>query len=296
MGHDPRRTIGDHYGPAFTMCSSYTEVKMEYRPAGKLDNALQQVAFLIELNEAFSQKELQDIHSKRSLWVESLPRISVNRGFVFQSARPNLELDDQTIVGLSYEYLKADGSIQSGLRIDGNRILYIIGEYSRWETIWPDVSSILNNIIEAVPEKKIVAYSSEYTDSFLAVGSYFDFDATCILNKGSELISSHVFNRKLNWHSHTGFFEEISEPARHRTLTRINIDLKDKIDEQERELSIVLLLSMSGYMEPFATSSSVPKEVLERGLDENFFLLHQRARDLMKDLLVEDMQRRISLL
>ena len=102
--------------------------------------------------------------------------------------------------------------------------------------------------------------------------------------------------RKLNWHPHTGFFEERNDPIPHRILSRINLDLRDNGALKRRELIAVLFHSMMGTTTPFdGKNASLPPELARRCL-ENFRDLHDIDRDTIRLPLCDEMLKEIGLL
>ena len=243
----------------------------------------------------FRKRNSTKVDLGRETWRDILPRRSVSRGAMVDPNSPRILLDQSQIVGLSYEYLNADGSIQKGLRIEENRVAFLIGNYTHWDEIWPEIEGILRTVIDRIDDgNPIRAFSSEYTDLFVAEGAHEEFDASQILKAESNLLSGHIFERKLNWHMHTGFFEFIDDPAPHRVLTRVNLDLRDNSDKKRRELTIVLFHSLSGISTPFVGVDDLKDAISERGL-ENFRHLHDIDRKTVQKILCDDMLERIGL-
>lgn len=122
-----------------------------------------------------------------------------------------------------------------------------------------------------------------------------EFDASNILDRKSPYLPQHIFERKLNWHAHTGYFDEIATPAKHRVLTRINADLRDDVELKSRELTLVLFHSLMGWGEPYVDGQPpLPSEIVSLGL-KNFETLHQIDKTVLRSLLAAGMAKRIGL-
>ncbi len=264
---------------------------MSYIPAGKAGNALLQAAYIIELEHSFPQEDFRSIDKMSSAWQNALPRRTVSKGGIFVNPQtPQIQIDDSLITGLSYEFLNGDGTIRESLRLEGNRVIYLMGEYTIWNEVWPRATKILEPIIQHLSvNNTIIAYSSEYTNLFVVKGDYFENDLSGLFRPGNELVPQHIFDRKLNWHSHTGFFEEKNEPASHRLLTRINLDIRDNSELKKRELTLLIFHSLSPPRDPFSQAvQPLPKEITSLGLG-NFRILHINAREVLKKLLCYEM-------
>ena len=270
---------------------------MNYIPAGKANNALLQVAFIIEFERNFTQEEFQLVDNSHTNWKSSLPRRSVVKGgLILNPQSPQINLDQSVILGYKYDLFNEDGTICEGLHLQGNKVIYLVGEYTVWNEVWPKVTKILEPVLQLLPDSNnVISYSSEYTDLFLVQGDYFNNDPASLFSNDSDLIPKHIFERKLNWHSHTGYFEEIDEPVLHRHLTRLNIDIRDNSDLQQRELTMRLFHSIKSPQTPLSHESlPLPEEIASLGLD-NFPILHFKARELLKKLLCNDMLEKIGI-
>lgn len=268
---------------------------MKYTPEGIADNALQRVVLIVEFEKPFSQSDYQAVDSASAEWKIQLPRRSVSHAVVFQPGLNRVEANEQSIASLSYEALMRDGNPEFGLRIEGNAIMYLIGRYTRWDDMWPNASSALKRVLGLVSrENKVRSYATEYTDLFRALGSYADFQIGGIIRPECRFLAPHVYTQSLNWHSHTGYFEELKEPVSHRALHRINVDLRDNASEKSRDLSVVLFHSIMGNVEPFGDTAALPEAIEARGI-ENFRALHDMDKAILREILNDDMCTRIGL-
>lgn len=268
---------------------------MEYSASGRSTNALQRVVFIVQFKKEFSEKDFMQFDKNSKTWREELPRRSVSNAVLLQPGSSRVAFDDERIVGLSYEALMKDGSVEFGLRFDENRILFLAGRYTRWTEIWPQAHKFLQSAMGLVSEDNpVVSFASEYSDLFRAIGEYKDFEASGILRPGSRFIPSHVFERTENFHFHTGFFETHSDPVRHRILTRVNADLKDNDEEKTRDLSIVLFHQMSSHRDAWGGEVGLADEIRNRGL-ENFVALHEIDKAILGEILNDTMSENIGL-
>ena len=268
---------------------------MEYSPAGRSANALQRVVFIVQFSKEFSKDDFERFERNSGRWRDEFPRRSVTNAVRLQPGSNRVTLDESEVAGLAYEALMKDGSVEFGLRIDKSRILFLVGKYTRWDEIWPRASDHLKKAMELVPDDNpVVSFATEYTDLFRATGNYSDFDASCFLHPNSQYVPSHIFDRSGNFHFHTGFFQTLDNPAKHRMLTRINADLKDNEEKRSRDLSIVLFHQISSYREPWGGDAGLDKKIIGRGLD-NFVELHEFDKGMLREILNDEMSTKIGL-
>lgn len=269
---------------------------MEYSAEGRGSNALQQVAFVVHYEREFSDHEFEEFDKRYEVWKEDLPRRSKSNALLFQPGSQRIEFKKDTIGNLSYQSFLEDGSTKLELRLEGNQISYMVGEYTTWSDIWPRAQQHLQQAIDLLPEdNKVISYASQYQDLFRAKGSYADFQADAILCRESRFIPGHVFERKENFHFHTGYFELFNSPFEHRVLTRINADLRDNVEMDSRDLSIVLMHQLFPCR-GFKQSERNPyDELLGMGL-ENFAVLHELDKSVRLEILNDEMAERVKLL
>ncbi len=268
---------------------------MEYSPAGSGANALQRVVFIVQFSKEFSKDDFERFERNSGTWRDELPRRSVTNAVRLQPGSNQVTLDESEVTGLAYEAMMKDGSVEFGLRIDKSRILFLVGRYTRWGEIWSRANDHLKMAMELAPsDNPVVSFATEYTDLFRATGNYSDFDASCFLCPNSQYVPSHIFDRTENFHFHTGFFQTLYDPAKHRMLTRINADLNDNEEKRSRDLSIVLFHQMSSHREPWGGDAGLDKKIIDRGL-ENFVELHEFDKSVLKEILNDEMSTKTGL-
>ncbi len=271
---------------------------MRYSPIQDT-NALQSVIFVVNFLRKFTTDEIGAFDDPSRPWKQKFPRRTVMNAVLLSPIENKLKNDDR-IVGIAYEKMKEDGSIELGLKFEDNRILFIVGTYTNWADIFPEVSEHLTLALALVSEDNpIVTYAMEYNDIFRATGNYFEFDASRLFQLKSKYIPSHIFERSENFHFHTGFFETREDPVKHRVLTRINADLRDG-EKNIRELSIKLFHEIKSYQEPWTREylwereTQLDKQITQRSLD-NFVDLHELDKIILKEILNHDISAKIGL-
>jgi hypothetical protein len=266
-----------------------------YQSAGIEDNALVRVVFIVQFAENFSPEDFAKIDKCSLEWQNELPRRSTQNAMLINPASNQAFPNPNMIVSLSYEALMKDGNPEFGLRVEQNRIMFLIGQYTRWNNIWPVAEHHLAWAIQQIDSQNpVVNYACEYSDLFRYTGEYDDFRPKGFLKKDSNLVPRFVFDQSLNFHFHSGYFVDCQDPEPHRILTRINCDLRDGPKASIRELSVNLYHQLSG---PFVAGSGdieLPKGIKERGL-ENFRDLHKLDIETLKRLVNDDMAEKIGI-
>ena len=195
----------------------------KYEPAGVGENALVRVVFVVQFAKNFTQDEFRKIDELAVTWRNELPRRSTDNALLFNPANNKATPDPNAIVGLSYEALMKNGNPEFGLRVEQSRIMFLVGEYTHWNEIWPIAKRHLTWAIEQVAsQNSIINFSCEYSDLFRYTGEYFDFRSEGFFRDDSDLVPSFIFDQVLNFHFHSGYFTDLKSPDPHRILTRIN--------------------------------------------------------------------------
>jgi len=269
---------------------------MQYTAAGRSDNALQKVVFIVQYTNEFTEEVFAAIDVESKNWRKELPRRSVSNAVLLQSAPSRVSFEEEKVVGLAYEALMKDGKIEFGLRFDDDRILFLAGKYTQWDEIWPRAEEHLKSAMKLIPDSNPVSsYSVEYTDLFRGIGNYTDFHPSGLLREGSKYTPKYIFEQTENFHFHSGYFKCVADPGEHRVLTRINADLRDNDDEKSRDLSIVLFHQFMPQRTAWVGETELPDDVLKRGL-ENFAILHSLDKQILHEIINDEMSNSIGLL
>lgn len=268
---------------------------MSFEPAGTNGNAILEVAFVIDFEKDFSQEELDWIDSKRDIWIRILPRRIIEP--ILDNIPPPFfpnKIENNQSIGLSYQYLNPDGSIRHSLNVERNRIVYFVSEYTKWHEVWPPINGILEPIYNYLSSRmNVLSFSTEYLNLFVYSGKYLSVDLSKLIRENNGITPAEITERKLNWHLHTGFFGEENEPVPHRSLTRVNFDLRDRKYSNKRELILLLFQSLRPQnKESIPTSIYLHEEIKSLGL-ENFSTLHDKVRQVLKQLICDEMLNQI---
>ena len=273
---------------------------IKYRPIQET-NALKSVVFIVQFSQKFEETEWRVFDDSSQLWRQEFPRRSVINAVLVNPLKDQPITNTNKTVGISYERMHPDGSVELGLKFEENRILFIVGKYTNWADIKRQISPYLKSALELVSKNNsITSYAVEYNDIFFAEGNYSEFNARSLFQFESKFIPSHIFDRTENFHFHTGYFETFKDPVKHRVLTRINVDLKDSATKNVRELSIVLFHQILSYLEPWTSENrwiqepALHKQITDRGL-ENFVTLHEIDKTILKEILNDKMSTQIGL-
>jgi uncharacterized protein (TIGR04255 family) len=222
------------------------------RPAKDV-HAIDSVVFGVTFDSPLNIGALNAIDTHHSKFKDELPRRSQAHGLTLPF-QPPLNVNPQVtmqalgmvpmqtgIVGLMFDSLAPNGNVVRGMSITMNQLEIIRADYKNWSNTWPEIRALLRIVMPiCLQNRSIMSVSVVYSDKFFYNGDYSDFRADMILQRGSPYVPPHVFDRKLNWHSHTGWFEDGSAPFQHRLLTHVNIDLLDQDNFSERLVQINL--------------------------------------------------------
>ena len=269
---------------------------MRYSANGTGENALQKVVFVVQFSEYFTNEDFQNFDRVSNGWRTKLSMRSVSNGVVVDPVTMQAVSEVKQPFSAAYETLTKDGPVEFGLKFEANRILFLVGSYTRWAKVWPRAQKYLREATALVPETNSVSsYAVEYTDLFRASeGEYSEFQPSEFLRKGSQYVPEHVFNGMENWHFDIGCFHTYNKPEPHMILTRIQANLEDNNEEKSRDLSIVLMHQFRGDRESWVGHKKLPDSIRDRAL-ENFEVLHELDKKILGEIINDTMAKEIGL-
>ncbi len=190
-------------------------------------------------------------------------------------------------IGFELRRLKEDASIEWLIRLDSDSISIHCLDYSRWNYVWPKIQKYSKIILEKL-EKGDVSPSAiglKYVDQFVFQGEPKDYDISNLFKRDSLILHPRSFSSACQWHSHSGWFEEIAGLG--DVLNQINID--SVIYEPKRY--IISIDHTCIYYNP--TENAL---LYNQGFHQIFAEgIHKLNKSLLGDLLTDNMQQRINL-
>ncbi|MBT3060818.1 MAG: TIGR04255 family protein [Candidatus Thiodiazotropha sp.] len=269
----------------------------EIKPFGER-HAIKSMAFAIEFStelkpDVFSQiiglhhkiqNDLPRIVPKQTLLVDLDPVIQPSRQE--QPAAPSRK----ELGGVMFDSLNRDGTQQWALKVTPAFISVSFQEYTRWVEIWQKAQEFLAIVAPVcLNNNDILALGLQYIDEFHWYGTKSEFTASKLFDDQSDYLAPNAFNLDDLWHCHHGYFAYLSTPNKHKQLNTINVDI---LDENEVRLARILTTHRSIPSQPITDMDHLFEN---NAIDEYMDLMHVENKNILKNLLIKDMQTRISL-
>jgi uncharacterized protein (TIGR04255 family) len=198
----------------------------------------------------------------------------------------------------NFAHIAPDGQAEKVLRVDWNSITYLSTNYTHWKDLRADA---LEAVELAATEffydqgYSVTEAGLQYENRFLWIGSNEDFDATQLIRPDSSWIPPRIYNSKLNWHANCGEFQAIDNGI--RRLIRMNTAAISGYQSDPNQRSIILQVSLSDAlnMPGFDVSNAMTHAQSEAWIKERLEHLHADEKRIVADIIVGEMQERITL-
>jgi hypothetical protein len=269
-------------------------VKADLAPLGLANgnNALLNVAFSIEL--------------------DALPDLSLISGFAALAGQlsnegfdPPLPVTTFTMMvnvptGMvgqetgGYRYLKKNtaGQLVREFSLQGNSVIVVIHDYTRWNRVWADVQQLLQRcgpLLVSSP-RFVRAVAVQFIDKFTWRVSDAPFPTKLVLRSDAKALSPRVLDETGDWHSQVGYITPVDTKADWSRSRIDNVNLSVSAESSFKSLNI---FTLHRYMA--TTISKATDNFVSHVLPELFKLAHDDNKKLMRELLTEDVCKLIQL-
>lgn len=192
--------------------------------------------------------------------------------------------------GILFQRTDTSGITEEELTIDRGSIAYRTRRYQRWA----DVLNLITSVI--VPVSSLLAENRASSISVIELRCVDVFEAESLeppelfklVRQGTKLVSPQLLNTSSLLHSHSGWFDEVSESS--RLLINLNLDLSG-MPPQKRVAQITQLVSKQ-YAPTFVQKVDAP---IESVIKDDFARLHQIDKSILGAILTDEMQTEIGL-
>lgn len=261
-------------------------------------HSIEQVVVVVQFDRMVDDVTFQSIRNFCNKYDNFFPsRTEIQQIFsiAFNQGTPIPNAQNSS-TGLSFKIFSADGSIQTELRIERTGITYRTTSYTRWSLIWPQVKEYFDDLIPLfASQARVSNVSLNYVDKFIWRGDFENFTPSLLLNTESQYICGHIFNAPDFWHCHTGAFSKSDEQT--KRLMNVNVDYLDEINnrgETRKVISITTIITdyfdQPGYGAPNYTEATINDFI-----NTHLHSMHKSDKDILSDILVEKIARRIAL-
>ncbi len=194
-----------------------------------------------------------------------------------------------------FQFSNVQGNAQPGrvLRLAGNSLSVSVMDYDSWITSRQVASTYFKPVLTAVPldRNPVIAFGLRFIDRYTFSGPPDEARACLLFAVQSQHLTPHVFDSGASWHCNTGWFDSLGDD---RVLHNLNvasalIDLSSTVTIEHNATAHLCHPRQSiGSLFPVPTGQSGLIEVLD--------ILHDRNKDILREILVSEMLDRIGLL
>lgn len=269
---------------------------MTFAPVNS-DHSVTSASFNLVLSEGVPTSFLNDLKRDASAWTQHLPAMKEPKGFLV-----HLTEDGPTTVehvGLEFAFLRPDGRAAWAFRILNNTIMVECGRYTRWESVFSQVTQHLAPFLDRWqdkwPQARLNQVQVVMRDSYLWFGDRATYDLGQLLVPG-DFTAPRIFDVGPVWHCNTAWFEADDGGD---TLNALNLSSVHS-DElcQARDAAAHVQIS---HALDFRRHEGLPISAETRAnFDEQFANvcrgMHARNKELLSQILVEDMAHKIGLM
>lgn len=266
----------------------------------KENHAIAEVVFLLDFSEPLLPRELKTILNRHQCIENKYPFFTNHVGVLTgipsrEGVFPIMSTPREVLTGIQFfNQLPFQTSTSSIFVGEGMRINYT--EYKGWET---NQKAALNIIKTLLNENSpiITRVSLAYRDSFIADNWSDTVDKKVslenLLSKDSKFIPLNAFNCAYPWHSHHGFFESV-QAKQYKILSNINTGLiyqgNTEVEQATHSAEVYISTEMNCIFDSMHCKCLDMDKIAEIFED-----LHDRCKNVVKDLLTKDMLDRIGI-
>jgi len=189
---------------------------------------------------------------------------------------------------IGYKFTKHNGiSASRTLQVTKDSCLYVVQDYTRWQSVVSQVLFAYSEISEFLVESPITSLGLQYTDVFHWRADPANLNLAEVFDAESGLVPTSALERKGLWHSHHGYLEDRSDPAKHSVLENLNVDIVDNGGQR----SLAIITSHQARL----AYPLYSKEELSSSLQSFYNSLHDQNKILLGKLLTSAVKSKINL-
>lgn len=272
---------------------------MPYRPIYDR-HAIHEVVFALIVKREFEPQEVKAVIEAHDLWREELPKVAPTTGHKVVVSNAPLPPDmkpyeEVGIVGVRFDALKRDGSLDWRLKLENNWIAVNCLSYTRWNDIWTTAKLLLDQVSEIVinPKLPVIGAALQYVDEFVWEGDIKDYTTTDLLRENSNLVPASIRNKGPLWHLYQGWFQSEELPLPGRRLQKVHIDAIEKEGRYVARIDTLLRHDFSNELPSY--TAVFPANGKAATIDPVFSEMHDESKRLLASFITNEMVERIDL-
>lgn len=256
-------------------------------------NAIKNVAFAVHFQHSFSEIDLEKIKKLHRGKKDEFPRLEEKRAvsIQFDPASKVQKAGRDELAGLVFQHINPDGAYSWKFTVEDNRAVVECANYTQWVEVWNRSKALFHRFMAPVVENNpVIVTGLEYLDEFRIhaeprENNWFGQ----LFSENTKYLGADALRPSPFWHSHMGFFTGGEGDKTPRMLTRINLDcLVDQSDQKYKVLA--LTHHHIDLIEPTAFQIFDAQQ-----MDDLFATMHTANKEVLRDLLTDEMCRSIGL-
>lgn len=270
----------------------------EYLPYSE-QHSIQEAKVALHFQHEFGQQDVERSRDAVAAELKDLlPRSAEIRGssVAFNLTDPSAPTPmppvPDHLVGFEFTKIRGDSRPARSLRLVNNSLEVSISDYERWEITLNDTIGYIRTTLALLPldANPIMAADLQFIDRFAFNGTLDDVDASLLFQQGGDYIAKRCFTSGPLWHCHTGWFDMHPNG---RILNHLNIG-SAFVDS-----SPTVTIDHNAVFQLNSPRQSI--DALLQPIEENIGLrdilnwLHGRNKQILSELLTQEMQDKIGL-
>lgn len=259
-------------------------------------HAIQSAAFAVDFSTELDVGEVGRLRAAAADLKADFPNIQDQHrttiNFQFSSGKQDASAA-QDVGGFILERPAPGGAPNQPLRvINVNRenIVVVINDYTRWIKFKADVERYLSILLQTVNSQKgVSSIGLQFSDAFIWRADPSELDLTEVFSQNTQYLTPSVFSKKaMLWHSHNGYLIEQTEPVAFQELDNINVSRNLVAGSHQLQ---VLTSHKASFPKALFKILDSNKQKISQVMD----FLHQKNKEILRDVLTEGVQSKISL-
>lgn len=263
-------------------------------------HAIQSAAFSLEFAKELDVAEVERLRLAAAELKNDFPKLTDQQRttFSFQigSGEQSASIPQPAAMDAGGFILERPSSEQGNVQplrlivVSRESLTIVINDYTRWEKFRSDISNYLSTLLQSINAQKGVAgISLQIADVFIWRSDPADLNMSKVFSVKSKYLAANVFDPcVLFWHSHHGYLLEQSAPVNFQQLDNVNINRT--INAGEHQLQI-LTSHKATFARPLYKFLDINRDRIFSTLDS----LHGKNKEILRDVLVPDLQVKINL-
>lgn len=246
-------------------------------------NAIEVMGFIVTFEQPFNPATCEKFLGLKELLASEFPTFNRTNNLAI-NVKGNQQIEpSESVTGVLLQNNSSTGKPNWQLRVQGNNIIALCFSYDRWKEESDKAVSYILKAASSVPDDNpVVLVALQTVDTFNDNFSTYCIDG--VLNPKSKYLTSQVLEADKLWHIHQGWFEKNED-----NIKCLNV-LKLSTTEIPDMIATVIDHNVQMIFE-----GGKSNEYLQRKLVKILGNLHERNKEIVRELLNEKQKDRIGL-